>query len=161
MLGYVAPVTVALDRGEDHGKKDSFEYIPVSKTITALPKLKEHYKALDITEDSKLLQDVCDGQLFRNKNVFNNGRREKSVALQLYFDEFEVCNPIGSKRGVHKLLALYFTLLNTSTKCRSRTSDKHLVLFVKSATEKEHGPKKNIETTHWGSFRRLKLRGSA
>lgn len=47
------------------------------------------------------LSDYCDGYLFKNHQLF----RAKPNALQLilYFDELEVCNPLGSRSGVHKL----------------------------------------------------------
>ncbi len=48
-----------------------------------------------------MLGDYCDGELFLNSELF----QEDPCALQihLYYDEVEVCNPIGSKAEKHKL----------------------------------------------------------
>lgn len=32
------------------------------------------------------------------------------IPIILYLDEFEPCNPIGSRRKIHKLTAIYFTI---------------------------------------------------
>ena len=36
--------------------------------------------------------------------------------LHFYTDEFEVCNPIGSKRGKHKVLGVYYLVGNMANK---------------------------------------------
>ena len=48
-----------------------------------------------------LLGDFCDGSLFRSHPLFQNS----TEALQIitYFDEVEVCDPLASHSGVHKL----------------------------------------------------------
>ena len=53
-----------------------------------------------------LLEDYCDGSLFRNHPLFaNHSESELCLKLQLikYFDEVEVTNPLGSRKGKHKL----------------------------------------------------------
>ena len=47
------------------------------------------------------LGDFCDGSLFKGHTLFQT----YTDALQfiLYYDELEVCNPLGSHSGVHKL----------------------------------------------------------
>lgn len=52
------------------------------------------------------LEDFCDGTLFKSHELFS----QKPLALQLiiYYDDVEVCNPLGSYRGVHKLGKLDF-----------------------------------------------------
>ena len=48
-----------------------------------------------------MLGDYCDGELFRTHNLFSI----HCNALQIiaYFDEVEVCNPLGSHSGLQKL----------------------------------------------------------
>lgn len=47
------------------------------------------------------LADYCDGTIFSTHPLF----KAKQTALQicLYYDDVEVCNPLGSSRGKHKL----------------------------------------------------------
>jgi len=47
------------------------------------------------------LGDYCDGDQFKSHPIFSADNR--ALQIQLYFDEMDVCNPIGSKAGVHKL----------------------------------------------------------
>jgi len=42
-----------------------------------------------------LLSDYCDGDIFRRHPLFS--RDPKALQLILYFDEFQVCNPLGSR----------------------------------------------------------------
>ena len=48
-----------------------------------------------------LIGDFCDGLLFKCHPLFQHD----PLALQLitYYDEVEVCNPLGSHRGTNKL----------------------------------------------------------
>lgn len=47
------------------------------------------------------LFDFCDGEVFRSHPLFS----VHSTALQIffYYDDLEVCNPLGSKTKTHKL----------------------------------------------------------
>jgi hypothetical protein len=57
------------------------------------------------------------------------------TALQiiLYYDELEVCNPLGSRRKKHKLGAFYFNIGNISPKYRSTIGSIKLLALVKSS----------------------------
>ena len=59
------------------------------------------------------LEDFCDGTLFKSHELFS----QKPLALQLiiYYDDVEVCNPLGSYRGVHKLGKLDFVVVVMQT----------------------------------------------
>ena len=48
-----------------------------------------------------MVADFCDGTHYSNHRIF----KEKLAALQvcLYYDDVEVCNPLSSRRGKHKL----------------------------------------------------------
>ena len=49
----------------------------------------------------EFLADFCDGSLFKNHPLF--GANPEAIQLITYYDELEVCNPLGSHRGMHKL----------------------------------------------------------
>jgi len=57
----------------------------------------------------------------------------------LYFDDFEGAKPLGSKRGVHTMFAVYFTLLNLPMKYRSKIESMHLALLTKSCSVTKNG----------------------
>ena len=43
---------------------------------------------------SGLLGDYCDGELFHTTQLFQED--PSALQIQLYYDELEVCNPLGS-----------------------------------------------------------------
>ena len=53
---------------------------------------------------SDTLEDFCDGKVYRSHPLFSL----QSNALQIffYFDDLEVCNPLGSRRKIHKISKL-------------------------------------------------------
>ena len=51
------------------------------------------------TSEDTVFRDFCDGSYVRQHPTF----RTTDVLLSFYFDELEVANPLGSKRGKHKL----------------------------------------------------------
>ena len=52
-------------------------------------------------KSTSVIRDFCDGKCFASHPVYS----ADASALQIffYFDELEVCNPLGSKTKVHKL----------------------------------------------------------
>ena len=54
---------------------------------------------------TNVLSDYCDGKCFCEHPLFS----VDPVALQLilYYDELELCNPLGSRRKKHKIGALF------------------------------------------------------
>nr|XP_054920824.1 uncharacterized protein LOC126518477 [Dermacentor andersoni] len=129
LFSFVPPKTINLS---EQSKSDCFEYIPILETIQAVSRAR---KLFGETGEgcSTLLRDVCDGTYYQEHSIFRNANSRKLIMLQLYFDDFEICNPLGSKRGRHKLLAGYLTILNFSPNFRSKTTDKYLVLLAKSS----------------------------
>ena len=52
----------------------------------------------DSTSEDAVYRDFWDGS-----HVQNHFDHPDSVLISFYFDELEVANPLGSKRGKHKL----------------------------------------------------------
>ena len=50
---------------------------------------------------NRMLGDFCDGILFKDHDLFKED--PTALQIQLYYDELEVCNPLGSKTRKHKL----------------------------------------------------------
>ena len=64
-----------------------------------------------------IMMDFCDGQLFQSNPLFN----ADPSALQIiaYFDELELCNPLGAYVKTHKLGVVTFSLGNLHPRYRS------------------------------------------
>ena len=48
-----------------------------------------------------LLADYCDGSDFKQHQLFSI--YPQSLQLNIYYDDVEICNPLGSKSKIHKL----------------------------------------------------------
>ena len=57
---------------------------------------------MDHSRDDEYIADFCDGQLYKEHNVFQN-KDAHDLQLIAYFDEVEVCNPLAGQAGIHKL----------------------------------------------------------
>ena len=61
-----------------------------------------------------------------------------ALLIQLYYDDFETANPLGSKKGVHKLGCIYFILRNLPPKLNSVLMNIHLVALFHSEDLKKY-----------------------
>ena len=48
-----------------------------------------------------LLADYCDGSVYKSHPLFS--RNKQGLQIIAYYDDVEVCNPLGSKAKKHKL----------------------------------------------------------
>ena len=88
-------------------------------------------------EHSVYLQDFCDGSLFKSHPLFSldvNG-------LQMigYYDELEICNPLGSFVQTNKLGCLFFSLGNVRPQFRSSLKAIYLVSLARSEDIDKYG----------------------
>lgn len=108
--------------------RDTFVYIPIFETLKSIyknPNVIEMIKR-DSEKRENMLYDLCDGDYFKSHILYSKQRH--AIQIQLFYDDFETANPLGSKRGIHKLGAIYFTLRNFSPKY-SRLLNIHLVTW--------------------------------
>jgi hypothetical protein len=68
------------------------------------------------------LSDYCDGELLRESTLFQED--PSALQIQLYYDEVEICNPLGSKAKKHKL----GTQLHLTSLCIHKTKDTFLCM---------------------------------
>ena len=78
------------------------------------------------------LTDFCDGALFKKNSLCD-------INLLLYQDSFEVANPIGSAKNIHKLLAVYYILGNSRAFLRSKVEQIQLVMLINEKNFKRFG----------------------
>ena len=53
------------------------------------------------TSANEVYRDFCDGSFVKTHPILKHNT--EALQLAFYFDELEVANPLGSKRGKHKL----------------------------------------------------------
>lgn len=95
-------------------KQDTYQYVPL---LSSLHSLLSDPSVMDQVEQSQyrvrtdgIMEDICDGMLIIEHPLFSSD----PLALQLimFYDELEVCNPLGTHVKKHKLAIVLFTLAN-------------------------------------------------
>lgn len=84
---------------------------------TCFPQAKSH--------EDVIYKDINDGSFIRNLSLFSE--QEHALQKQLYYDDFKTVNPLGPKRGSHKLGCIYFILRNLPAKLNSVLMNIHIV----------------------------------
>ncbi len=122
-------------------RHDTYHYVPIFSTLRKL--LSDSTIAEEIERfpsrirDGGLIEDFCDGSAYKNHPIFS----KDPYALQIiaYFDELEVCNPLGSHVKKHKVGVVFFTLGNIHPKCRSTFKAINLALLATKPVIERHG----------------------
>jgi hypothetical protein len=121
-------------------KEESFIYIPILDSLAQLFSNKRIAKAIlrkPAYSDSEILYDICDGEFFKGDRLFRE--HEDALIIIIYHDAVEVCNPLGSHAGTHKLDMFYYTLANLEPQIRSKRCAIRLLAIVKSNLVKKYG----------------------
>lgn len=136
-FSYVEPVELVL--GVNNLNKDCvYQYIPILESLKFLLKQESVLsQVLNPLNNSDILSDFRDGAFFKQHPIFS--KHPTALQVFLYCDEFEVCNPIGVHRKVHKMIAFYFVLGNIYPKYRSTTDCIQLAILCKSVYIKKFG----------------------
>ncbi|KAJ8034877.1 hypothetical protein HOLleu_21895 [Holothuria leucospilota] len=128
-LKYVSPVAVNLGVDEISGSQRIGYYVPILQTIKTMvnPKILRE-QSPQCSQDGKIRHFV-DGEIYKQNELFK--QNPSALQIVLFQDAFEVSNPLGSAKGKHKLLAVYFTLGNLEYHYRSKIDHLQLVFLCK------------------------------
>ena len=100
-------------------KTDTFHYIPVEDTLRRVLQMPDILKEIKNFHGSNdmVLRDMCDGSVFHSHPQFSSDKQ--TIQIIAYFDEVELCNPLGSSSKKHKLGCVFFTIGNIRQQFRS------------------------------------------
>ena len=124
------------------GKPLKFSYVSICsvlKLILSNDDIRHHILSRNTLVPSEdRLGSFVDGTIFRDHSFF----LQHPDAMRLHFclDEFDVCNPIGSKRGRHKLLAVYYFVGNLDCKYWSEMKFINLCILVRYQHLRQYDP---------------------
>lgn len=115
---HVAPETQQLGRN-GKGENCSYQYVPVLGTLKALLNSDDVLSHVCNPPESLpgILRHFGDGTHFKENQLF--GADPNALQLFLYYDEFEVVNPLGAHKNKHKLAGFYYVLGNIYSDERS------------------------------------------
>lgn len=86
--------------------------------------------------DPNLFKNVCCGNIYKSSTFFQS--HLKPLMLQLYYDDFETCNPLKSKTGKYKIGALYISLKNLPGNLQSKLEHIHVAALFLVENLKKH-----------------------
>ena len=84
-----------------------------------------------------MIEDFCDGTMVANHPLFS----QDPYALQIiaYYDEVEICNPLGSHIKRHKLGIVFYTLGNIAPLYHSQLKIINLAIVATAPVIEKHG----------------------
>lgn len=131
----------------DDKRKRTMQYVPVLKLLQLLLSNKNILDTLDTPTLSEVGQETYasyrDGMHFKNNDFLSCD--ELRILLNLYVDDFEICNPLGTSRKKHKICAVYWNLGNLPPGESSSLSSIYLALLCRSDDVKNYGYEKILE----------------
>lgn len=111
---------------------NNFQYISIFETLKFIfcnDKMQSLYLDSDKSTDGEI-HDYCDGAHFAGHDLYK--KYPSALKIQLYFDDLETTNPLGSKTKTHKMGAVHFSLRNLPPKFNSGLANIHLGLLFSS-----------------------------
>ena len=138
-LGLVEPLEYILGY-DQQGRKETFHYVPLLQVLQRILTKDDIWHQVQETSrptDDAALRDFSHGTIYRSHPFFS--KSDKRLRIHLYNDEYEVVNPLGSKRLLHKVSGFYFLLGNLLPKYRSRLRDIHLTILVRYKLVQKYG----------------------
>lgn len=114
----------------------TFSYISLLETLHVLFCNKSYYNTFfstrnTNTQDLNTIEKFADGSKFKNCELFQNDSH--AIQIQIFFDEFETVNPLGSKTSKHKLGGIYFIIGNLPPHFNSSLQFIHLLALFHSS----------------------------
>ena len=90
--------------------EDSFQYVPLIDTLKLVLSNEEVSTYLQkdpVSSPDGIFTSYRDGENFKSNPFFQKHR--KAVGIHLYYDDFLINNPIGTKTHAHKMGGYYYT----------------------------------------------------
>lgn len=118
----------------------TFQYIPISKTLESFSdfKFEEIYMKFNMNRDHNcwdgIYHDFCCGSVFKSSEFFK--QNPFAIQIRLFTDDFEPCDPLKSKVGIHKITAFYFQINNSPPNILSKTENIYLVSLSDASDSK-------------------------
>ncbi len=110
-----------------------FYYVFIKATLRLVLRSKDSQNLLksQLTSNQKVLEywvdDAYGIELLQYS--IQHFPQSKPIFIQIYFEEVETVNPLGSKTGLHKIGAFYFVLKNLPPLINSSLHNIHLLLW--------------------------------
>jgi len=123
-------------------------YVPFKESVAQFLSIDSVYNAImeNFAKNSypiptdRSFSDVWECDFVQNNPIFVENQGQV-LGFQIYYDDVEPANPLGSKKGCHKQAVFYWTLLNLPPQFRSALRSIQIIAIVKTSYLREHGPR--------------------
>ena len=119
----------------------SFYYVPLYDTLRALISNPAVSREIECHSHRPLpggvLRDFCDGDHYDAHPLFSCDKT--TLQLVAYYDELEICNPLGAAAKLHKIGIVFMFLANIRPQFRSTLRSTQLVAVAKSSDIRQYG----------------------
>lgn len=123
--------------------EETFQYIPLDtnlKLFLSQPGcMSSIIQANKTSQEDKVLDSFRDGCYHKNRSAIQEEENAVDIDIILYNDDFESVNPLGSKKGKHKVLAVYLSVASLPRKYQSKLDNILLVALAKSSLVSKYG----------------------
>jgi len=108
---------------------ETCQYVPIIDFLLMVLRNTEIRNAIEAEKESSngILASFVDGQHFKNHPFFQ--KYKHAIRIQLYYDELEITNPLGSKTCIRKLGDFYYTIQNLPCNMNSELNSIHVLLL--------------------------------
>lgn len=117
--------------------QSTFQYISIFKQLQSIfadAEFCQLYTEYNTTKKHTCIdgtyRDFCCGSNYQRKDFFSSN--SMPIQIQLFTDDFEPCDALKSRVGVHKMCAFYFHIRNLPTKLLSKLNNIFLVALCKT-----------------------------
>lgn len=147
-LGYkhVPRVNKVTGRAEEVKTKETLQYIPIGQMLKKYLEqpgmMRIVLKEINGDNTTGMLRSYQDGEYYRT-SFKEDGKL--LIPLLLYSDDLEISNPLGSRKGAHKVCAFYMSILCLPQKFQSALSNILLVALTKSKLLSKYGIDKVLD----------------
>ena len=119
---------------------ETFQYVPICKLLKKYLEQPGVMKAIlsqHNSQDGCILKTYRDGFHFQTKHV--SCEDVPTIPLLLYADDYETGNPLGSRKGEHKLVAFYISVLSLPIKYQASLNNILLAACAKRKVVNKYG----------------------
>lgn len=106
----------------------TFQFVPITQTLKVIfanESFQSHIFKKSHECSTDIIKNYCCTQSFKSNGLFQ--KEENALQIQLFYDDFESVNPLGSKTTIHKVGAIYFTIRNMPSEYNSHLNNIYLV----------------------------------
>ena len=136
------PIEMLLGHKEN-GKKDVGHYVPLVKMLKFI--LDQQDICSYIKSYASTRRIYCDDEKLYDLRYNHSEDEAVDIPLIFYMDEFEPANPIGSRKKIHKLTAIYYTIGTIPPQQRSELRSIFLWGLFYHSHVKKYGYEKILE----------------